>query len=469
MCYIHRDKRSRGSIMPCFLDIGNTKYICSSENTNQMYPSFIPQPVRMIRVYQKQPTDAEIAFAFFSFYAMFPILFNMCLQGNNSAIINFWRFIHSGVIGTTRYLKEMATSMFYATLRMFGQYGFSTYTVVKDGREVYSASSLFYYYKSDRDNVYQIDRAKYKVCKWIDRQCKLFERIHHDQPEVNELHNDIYDFILHKVDDQPYTRIHRGDFNGRTHTLITEHYRPYTQSFKFLSDAELTVYVKSTSVESPIVSSPAPGDDATDDCLSPLTFNINLKTPHHFFLEKNEVLDTKFLQWVLYQQYGRPEIAKYLRSPFYNYKLTLYYNESMKPYFNDQRSPSSKVVASLFQTDTSFQKPTRFVAYNLNDQQSVLIGHTYVVKVDSILRCPVFETGETRVYDIDNVLSSYYDCSDSDSESDSDSDSELEFDIETEAETDAETDVETDAHRGNENEPTLTGCDDFEVIQESST
>jgi hypothetical protein len=103
----------------------------------------------------------------------------------------------------------------------------------------------------------------------------------------------------------------------------------------------------------------------------------------------------------------------------------------MKPYFNDQRSPSSNVVASLFQTDTSFQKPTRFVAYNLNDQQSVLIGHTYVVKVDSILRCPVFETGETRVYDIDNVLSSYYDCSDS--ESDSDSDSELEFDIETEA------------------------------------
>ena len=481
MCYIHRDKRSRGSIMPCFLDIGNTKYICSSENTNQMYPSFIPPPVRMIRVYQKQPTDAEIAFAFFSLYAMFPILFNMCLQGNNSAIINFWRFIHSGVIGTTRYLKEMATSMFYATLRMFGQYGFSTYTVVKDGREVYSASSLFYYYKSDRDNVYQIDRAKYKVCKWIDKQCKLFERIHHDQPEVNELHNDIYDFILHKVDDQPYTRIHRGDFNGQTHTLITEHYRPYTQSFKFLSDAELTVYVKSTSVESPIVSSPAPApapapgdgdgdgdgdghgpsDDATDDCLSPITFNINLKTPHHFFLEKNEVLDTKFLQWVLYQQYGRPEIAKYLRSPFYNYKLTLYYNESMKPYFNDQRSPSSKVVASLFQTDTSFQKPTRFVAYNLNDQQSVLIGHTYVVKVDSILRCPVFETGETRVYDIDNVLSSYYDCSDSES----DSDSEPEFDIDIQA----ETETETDAHRGNENEPTLTGCDDFEVIQESST
>ena len=469
MCYIHRDKRSRGSIMPCFLDIGNTKYICYSENKNQMYPSFIPPPVKVVQVYQKQPTDTEIAFAFFSMYMLFPLLFNMLSQGNKSAIMNFWRFIHSGVIGTTSYLKEMATSMFYATLRMFGQYGFSTYTVVKDGREVYSASSLFYYYKSDRDNVYQIDRAKYKVCKWIDKQCQLFERTHREIPEVNELHNDIYDFILHKVDDQPYTRIHRGDFNGRTHTLITEHYRPYTQSFKFLSDAELTVYIKSTSVDPSLVSSAAPSDDATDDCLSPITFNINLKNPHHFFLEKNEVLDPKFLQWVLYQQYGRPEIAKYLRSPFYNYKVTLYYNESMKPYFNDQRSPSSKVVASLFQTDTSFQKPTRFVAYNLNDQQSVLIGHTYVVKVDSVLRCPVFETGETRVYDIDNVLSSYYDCSDSDSESDSDSDSELEFDIDAEADAETETEAETDAGRENGNETTLTGCEDFEVIQESST
>lgn len=434
-----------------------------------MYPSFIPPPVKVFRVYQKQPTDAEIAFAIFSLSTMFPILFNILLQGNNSAVMNFWRFIHSGVIGTTRYLKEMANSMFYATLRMFGQYGFSTYTVVKDGREVYSASSLFYYYKSDRDNVYQIDRAKYKVCKWIDKQCKLFERIHHDLPEVNELHNDIYDFILHKVDNQPYTRIHRGDFTGQTHTLITVHYRPYTQSFKFLSDAELTVYVKSTSVEPPLVSSaavaatPSPGNgaDATDDCLSPLTFHINLKTPHHFFLEKNEVLDTKFLQWVLYQQYGRPEIAKYLRSPFYNYKISLYYNETMKPYFNDQRSPSSKVVAALFQTNTT-EQPARYVAYNLNDQQSVLIGHTYVVKVDSILRCPVFETGETRVYDIDNVLSSYYDCSDSEIESDSVSETEFVVDQD-----DNDQDDETGEEQ--ETEPDTTDCDEFEVIQESST
>jgi hypothetical protein len=459
--------------MSCFLENGNNKYICSTVNKNQMYPSFIPTTAKVIHVSQQQQqqqqqqqlTDAEIIFMHVSLYLIFPLLYNMLSQGNKSAVMKLWRFIHSGVIGTTSYLREIASSVFYATLRMFGQYGFSTYTVVKDGREVYSASSLFYYYKSDCNNVYQIDPAKYKVCKWIDKQCQLFERTHHDRPEVNDLHNDIYDFILHKVDNQHYTRIHRGDFTGRTHTLITEHYRPYTQSFKFMSDAELAVYVNSTTVEAPLVSSTAAPDD---DCkMTPLTFNINLKTPHNFFLEKNEVLDAKFLQWVLYQQYGRPEIAKYLRSPFYNYKLTLYYNESMKPYFNDQRPPSSKVVATLFQTNTAVE-PTRYVAYNLNDQQSVLIGHTYIVKVDAILRCPVFETGETRVYDIDNIVSSYYDCSDSDSESVSET--ETVFDVDQDDQDDHDHDHDHDHETGEEQEtePGTIECDEFEVIQETS-
>jgi hypothetical protein len=143
----------------------------------------------------------------------------------------------------------------------------------------------------------------------------------------------------------------------------------------------------------------------------------------------------------------------------------MFYNESMKTYFNDQRSPSSKVVAALFQTNTT-EQPTQYVAYNLNDQQSVLIGHTYVVKVDSILRCPVFETGETRVYDIDNVLSSYYDCSDSESESESVSEPEFVVDQD-----DDQNDNDQDDETGEEQntEPDTTDCDEFEVIQEPST
>ena len=464
--------------MPCLPDIGNTKYICSTMNKNQMYPSFISMRPKVAVVQQTPISEAELYFAYFSLYILFPLLYNMLVAGNKSAVMAIWRYITSGVFETVSQLNEMATDMFYATLRMFGQYNFSTYTVVKDGREVYSASSLFYYYKSDVKTVYHIDRAKYNVCKWIDNQCKLYSKIHGDEPEVHDMRNDIYDFILHKVDGQPYTRIHRGNFTGRTHTLITEHYRPYRNSYQFAPEAELTVYMNSTSVEPPLVSSEYTAetanttvntnndDDDTDSgsCFAPYVYKINLKTPRHFFLEKNEILDTNFLKWILYNEFGRESIAKYIRSPFYRYKLTLYYNECMKDYFKDETKTATVTTDEEPQITNIPQ--TRFKAYVLDHTQSVIVGHTYVVKVDSLLRCPVFESNEKQVLDIDGVLSSYYDCTDTD-EGDSEGDSEGD-DTDSESETEA-------THDSNETEPPAAAAEsesddaDFEVIQEHST
>jgi hypothetical protein len=62
--------------------------------------------------------------------------------------------------------------------------------------------------------------------------------------------------------------------------------------------------------------------------------------------------------------------------------------------------------------------------YSLNDSHSVLIGNRYLVKVDSVLRCPVFGPNDSQVYDIDNILSTFYDCSDTDGEDSSSEDSE---------------------------------------------
>ena len=478
--------------MPCLPDIGNTKYICSTMNKNQMYPSFISMTPKVTLVQQTPISDAELYFAYFSLYILFPLLYNMLVAGNKSAVMAIWRYITSGVFETVSQLNEMATDMFYATLRMFGQYNFSTYTVVKDGREVYSASSLFYYYKSDVKTVYHIDRAKYNVCKWIDNQCKLYLKLHGDEPEVHDMRNDIYDFILHKVDGQPYTRIHRGNFTGRTHTLITEHYRPYRNSYQFAPEAELTVYMNSTSVEPPLVSSECTAETANanndDDntysgsCFAPYVYKINLKTPHHFFLEKNEILDTNFLKWVLYNEFGRESIAKYIRSPFYRYKLTLYYNECMKDYFKDETKTAT--VTTDVEPQITNTPQTRFKAYVLDHTQSVIVGHTYVVKVDSLLRCPVFESNEKQVLDIDGVLSSYYDCSDTDEgegevggECDREGD-DSDSDGDTDSEGDSETEATHDSVDSNETEPLAAAAttaesesDDaeFEVIQEHST
>jgi hypothetical protein len=278
------------------------------------------------------------------------------------------RFIKSGVFNIVSGVNEFLTDIVYGALRVFGQYTFSTYTVVKSGREIYTSSSMYFFYPTNVDSVYRIDRAKYNVCKWIDKQCALYKRQYNgDEAELTDTHNDIYDFILHKVDDEPYTRIHRGDFSARTHTLSINHYRKFAKSYQIADKAEITICQSVADADWP----------------APETFTINLKTPHHFFLEKNEFLDKSFLQWKLYNECGRKDVASYIGMPFSNYKVTMFYSECMK--------------ASL---------PN--VVFQLNDSHSVLIGSRYLVKVDSVLRCPVLESGEHPVFDIDTTLFSYY-------------------------------------------------------------
>jgi hypothetical protein len=460
-----------------------------------MCSSFIPitrtksQHVNYIQ--QKPITEIELFFAYFSLYILFPLLYNMLLSGNKSVVMVLWRYITSGVFDTVSYIKDIATDMFYASLRLFGQYTFSTYTVVKDGREVFTASSMYYYHKSDIKTVYRIDRAKYDVCKWIDKQCALYLKIHGEEPQVNDTENDIYDFILHKVENQPYVRIHRGNFTGRTHTLITEHYRPYNKSHQFASEAELIVNFHESSVEPPIYSNDCSDthtstDESDHECFPAKVFNINLKSPHNFFLEKNELLDVKFLKWKLYNEFGAPDIAKYLNSLFYNFKLTMYYNDCMKDKVEKTKVEAAVEAASVV-PETEIDRPQRIIAYNLSDKQSVIVGHTYIVKVDSLLRCPVFESNEKQVFDIDGVLTSYYDCSDTDTEVNNEGESDSDNDeTENGDDIDNKTDNKTDDNDDKSNTTSVVDKNtskntktndknpeydetEFEVIQESST
>lgn len=392
---------------PEFKHHNNKLIICSTQNSNQFpgsviqmtttsSPKIVSSRVTM-NGHMPPMTDAEIIFAYASLYILFPLLYIIISTGDITPLTMIWRFIQSGVFGAVERIQSFISNLTYYVLRVFGQYSFSTYTVVQNGREIYKASSLFYYYPTNEDTVYNIDRAKYDVCKWIDAQCSKYQLQYNGElPELTVTHNDIYDFILHKVDGQPYTRIHRGDFTGRTNTL---YYRPFCKSYQFAESAELTVAIPKTDADA----------DAKHNAVSE-TFTFQLKHPDHFFVEKNEILDKKFLQWKLYNECGRKDVANYIGLPFSNYIVKLYYNETPKP-------------------DT-----IRTVAFTTDDSNYILFGKHYAVKVDTILRCPVFDSNETQVLDIDCVLSHYYSDSeteenknvgaqqcDSDSESDSDS------------------------------------------------
>ena len=403
-----------------------------------MYPSFVPANIHN-HVIINSPTsahtmtDAQLIFAYFSLNILFPLLYIIFSTGNITPIMTLWRFIQSGIFNTVSHIKEFLTDIVYAALRVFGEYTFSTYTVVRGGREIYTASSIYYFHTTNVYSVYRIDRAKYNVCKWIDKQCALYTRQHNgDVPELTETHNDIYDFILHKLDNEPYTRIHRGDFSGRTHTLSTTHYRGFPKSYQMADTAELMVCLPSSSVNGAGAGGAGEGAETAAE-----TFTISLKAPHHFFLEKNEFLDKTFLQWKLYNECGRPDVADYIGTPFSKYKVALCYSECM----NNNNS----------------------VAYQLNDSHSILIGNRYIVKVDSVLRCPVFDSSENQVFDIDGVLSSYYDCSDTD-------DSVTETDSDSDSDSDSETDDDTPEDDADETPATTAEQDpEFEIIEGPTT
>ena len=429
--------------MVCFQEQKNNQYLCSEEHKistsfMKITPTFInrhipPPTYASNKEYNPQMTDIQLAFAFFSTYLLFPLLYIIISTGNITPITILWNLITSGIFNTVRAIKEFLTDVVYTTLRIFGLYTFSTYTIVKNGREIYSASSMCFYMKSDINSVYRIDRAKYNVCKWIDRQCKQY-RINNsgDEPELTETHNDIYDFIIHKVDNQPFVRIHRGDFNGRTHTLIHRHYRPFKKWNQIANHAKLTVCLP-----------PNTDNSDTDSMNTSETFKISLKYPNDYLLEKNEILDKKFLQWVMNNEYGRSDISHYIGQPFSKYTLILPYHDSMKQYITVVESKALDALNTATATATATATEQQCIIYNINDSHSILIGNKYIVKVDSVLRCPVFESNDSQVYDVDSMLTSYYSCSDSETETESDAESDAESDTETATATDSDAESAT--------------------------
>ena len=446
----------------CFHDDITNQYRCS-QPTTRFIQAHIPPPTfsdhrrQQVEVYDI--TTTQLTFALFSTYILFPLLYIILSTGNIAPIMILWRYIQSGVFNTVRSIKEYSLDVVYAILRLFGQYSFSTYTVVKDGREMYASSSMFFYYKSDVCSVYRIDRAKYDVCKWIDRQCKQYRIANNGEvPELTDTHNDIYDFIIHKVDKQPFARIHRGDFSGRTHTLIQSHYRPFKKWYQLADKADITICLPSGA-----------GDDPAP---APETFTLSLKTPYDFFLEKNEILDKKFLQWKLIQEYGRTDLANYIRTPFSTYTVTLYYSYCMNEYFEFTHP---KALAALNATTATAAIATeadvepRTPIYSLNDSHSIVIGSLYAIKVDSVLRCPVFESGESQVYDIDSMLTNYYDDSDSESEQLREADSESDSDTISISDDEAEEGEEEEGDDADEGANLSHDDPEFEMIEEPST
>jgi hypothetical protein len=134
---------------------------------------------------------------------------------------------------------------------------------------------------------------------------------------------------------------------------------------------------------------------------------------------------------------------------------------------------NATTAAAAIATDADANPRTPI--YSLNDSHSIVIGSLYAIKVDSVLRCPVFESGESQVYDIDSMLTNYYDDSDSESEqlreADSDSETISISDDECAGEGEDAEAGDEGAEAGEADEGANLSHDDpeFEMIEEPST
>jgi hypothetical protein len=258
--------------------------------------------------------------------------------------------------------------------------------------------------KTTRDNIKSVDRAKHSICKWIDKECELYRHLNNgDEPELTETHNDIYDFILHRFEYVTITRIHRGDFRISTHTSLIDNYRIFGKTYQICDAVELRV--------------------AVDEVNTEVIF-IDIKRSIQFYIEKNIIVDKKFLRWYLYSKLGRKDLADYIGLPYSKYEVIIYYENFMKDICDSVKS--SRILAALPEelvapsTDV-----TRLRAFTVNDSQYILVGSRYMVKVDSILGCPVVESDDKDVLHIEDVLSNYYEnsvCSDTSDDQDQDQD-----------------------------------------------
>jgi hypothetical protein len=445
-------------------------YCTDNYDTYQYYMKRPPMIVSTPGVIQHIPTryytqtdvihDKE-CFTLFMTCVIFPMLYSILTTGSIQEILRLFIYIREGVFDGYHSVKRFMMRTLIQILRIFGLYTFSTYTVVKDGKEVFSATSEYFFMKSTRSNIKLVDRAKYRVCTWIDNECELYRLTNNDdEPELTEKHNDIYDFIIHTFDNDPRVRIHRGDFRISTRTLLYKNYHIFCKSYQISNTVEMRV--------------------SLDNGTTTEVIYIPLKNHLHYYLEKNIVLDKKFLRWYLYNKLGRKDVSDYLGLPDSKYEVIVYYEDYIFDDVNVNNNSTTDRINHVIrklseattantenvETDTILPK-SKPRAFRVNEGQYILVGSRYMIKVDSILHCPVFETGDHDVFHVDDVLTNYYEeseCSKTDTEYNDDEITKTDADADTDTDTDP--DADTRGCRNDESNPNNESFEpEFEIIE----
>ena len=415
--------------------------------------------------------EYEIYFAVYMIYAISPLLYIAFITGNFGMINSIWKIINSGIFDAIKLAKNYLSDKMIFLMRYFGYYTFSTYTIVKNGRELFSSYSEHINIKTTRENIKQVDMAKYRICKWIDSQCVQYRKLNNGcEPDISDAKNDIYDFIIHSSLDYNQSRVHRGDLRISTHTQFEKNYRTYQRSFYIENYAELIVPKQSELSDTTAAATASTAESASS---SYEIIPICIKFPSTFYIEKNELYDKSFMQWYLLNRICRPDISDYIGSSTATYQVVLYHRDFIKYSQCDNclcvftKNIKSKTLDEIVDEISTEQEDTNNKTdffTKLTNGQHIMVGSDYIIKVDTTLNCPVYEINQKGVISVDDDINDF--CNQSEqSYSDNDSD-----DDDTDSETDSETDSDNDDDVSSDNSETdkenITS--EFEIIDSST-
>ena len=369
--------------------------------------------------FQNSYTEYEIKYteticAISMVYVIFPLLYTAYITKNTGVIVSIWNIIHSGIFDTIKKVKQYLSDKVAYMMHYLGYRTFSTYTVVKNGRELFSAYSEYINVRTSRQNIKIVDMAKYKVCKWIDAQCNQYKSVHNESPEVCDAENDIYDFIIHSSPDYNQSRVHRGDFRISTHTQFSVNYRTFNKLDRIDGYAQLNLALPSlkiffTSAEEYNSSSAADADEVAAEV-------IHIKDLDTFYIEKNELFDVPFLQWYFMNRLFRQDAADYIRRRRPSYEITLYNNNRETRKLSEnvllcKRGGGGDIGEGGEENNDATLETDYFMKFT--NGQHIIVGNSYIMKVDTVLNCPIYDVNNKCVISIDEDIYDCYDDSDS--------------------------------------------------------
>jgi hypothetical protein len=374
--------------------------------THTLYQTGVAYPCYIQNTYSEYDLRRiEVFFAVYMVYVISPLLYTAYITYNPDLMNRLWKIVHSGIFNSVSAIKEFLTNKLRLLMRYFGYTTFSTYTIVKNGIELYSSHSEYVNIQTTRKNIKKYDMAKYKVCKWIDSQCDRYKLKYNDHPDVSDDNNDIYDFIVHTSSDYKQVRIHRGDFRISTHTQFEKNYRTYCNLNQIDDYAELIV---------PNMDSNENEVDVEDERRSEIIY-ICIKEPEIFYVEKNILFDKAFLKWFLINKLNRSDIADYIGTFDSKYEIRLYNKNLVQFNFYENQlctpflSGSENTEVAQESVDDS-QKGEELKKYFmiLTSGENLVVGSKYLVKQDSILKCPIYTLRNNNTISIDDSINQYY-------------------------------------------------------------